>query len=590
MRQRNHKSFIYCILAFLASAIVLPLLSGCADDPDNAAAKKVQQTTAEALETAAKDKNYEQAREKIVSSLNRNPAKGLSKDSGRLASGSLWLAQGRQSQSNLDLKTLPIRSTVNSFEKLLRESESLLLEKERIVSLLARGNEEVAELEQLLNGDGQTAGLKTQLQEAQKELEALQDAKSSAMDEKEKAQAVLDDYQGQADALLRKAELARGDEKLKLEKDSVAILHDRKEYYIQAQAAENKVTALNGQIALSQTIVDGLNQSIQETEDRIDAVSNSQTRAALNQQKSDIEAIIRDNQGRMVSIANDIRVGMDAYKDEVTGICGVFENAIAEFEAVNSRGTEFAATLRLAESCHCAAMACASSVLLATDVSIDLQDLMETADPTITGSMNLQLPIQAAADSDQVQKAMNFFDQAIEAYQKAFDRAGALSGSLASDSRQKVQDAKSSVLKSQLLAVDNKKRLAERLQQYEIVDAMTARENEIVEKGQEFGVSFTQSEAMKLIESGISYTPSLPVNLEVFAEDLKKRLSEWKRLPLAQQEAAVSENLQTIEESVNRYGQELANELESLKQEMLAAQQRGFQDAQPGAANDPNNF
>lgn len=597
MRQRNSKFFIYSILAYLGCISVLPVLTGCSDNPDSAAAKKVQQATSQALETAVKEKNFEQAREQIVKSLNQSRAKGLAGDSGRLASGSLWLAQGRQSQSDLDLRMLPIRSTTNSFEKLLRQSESLLLEKERITMLLSLGDQEVSELKQLLAG-GETAGLTSQLQTAQDALDELLDEKAGVTDKKNKTQSILDDYQSQADGLLRKAELAQGDEKLKLEKDSFAILHDRKAYYIEVQAAENKIAVLDNQIAMAQTKVDGVSRSIQETQARIDEITGSQTRVALNQQKRQIEETLSGNRKQMGTIASDIRVGMDSYEDEAMKICGVFENAVSEFESIGSRDVQFAATLRLAESYHGAALACASSITLGKDVSMRLRDLMETADDAeefkaFLEPIKQKLPIQTQTDAAQVDKAMGFFDKAIETYEKAFGQAGSLSGSLAASDKQKAQEAKSSVLKSQLLAVDNKMQLAERLQQYEIADAMTAKTDEILEKGQELGVSFTQSETVKLVQAGINYKPSLPVNLEVYADDLKKKLSEWKRLPLAEQEAAVLVNLQTIEQAVGRYGEELANGLEPLKQEMLAAQKRGFNEpvgGSTGGSNDPNGF
>lgn len=78
---------------------------------------------------------------------------------------------------------------------------------------------------------------------------------------------------------------------------------------------------------------------------------------------------------------------------------------------------------------------------------------------------------------------------------------------------------------------------------------------------------------------GLNYMPQLPLNMEVLAEGLRQSFSAWKRLPVNEQEQAVETNLQQIDALISKYGQELAAQLEPLRQEMLAAKERGFKEA-----------
>jgi hypothetical protein len=570
----------------------LPFLAGCGEDKDSANARKAGETTVKAVQTAVKDQNYASARDKVASA--KRGVSGLSGDTARLATGNMWLAQARQSQFALELKVLPLQSTSSAFEAHLRDSESLLLEKERVSGLLSRGQSEVAELQALLSGDGQTLGLIARYDQAKTQLTKLTTEKKAVADKMAKAQSVLDDYQGQADALQRKSELTTGDQRLKLEKDSFAILYDRKEYYIKFQAAENEISVLEDKVALSQTSVDGLNTSIQQTRQRIDAINNSDTMAALKRQANDIDGEIREKQQRMSSIASDLSAGLNTYKNEADEVCEEFQNAAGEFEMVRQKDVKFTASLRTANSYHGAANTAAASIIFERNMSGRLQNLTQTADPTIISSVQQKLPVREQADAEQVNQAFEYFDKAIEAYDKAFSATGGLTSSLATADKAKGRQAKSGVLKSQLLAIDSKMKLARHLEDYDKEDAASAQLTALTEKGAELGVSFTQSETLKLIEYGINYEPSLPINLEVYADDLKRKLSEWKRLPVAKQEAAVESNLRTIDDAVTRYGEELAGQLEPLKQEMLAAQKRGFKEdssgGDAGGPADPNTF
>jgi hypothetical protein len=552
---------------------------GCSDDPETKAAKTVRKQTAEAVNASLKERDYAGAQQKVMAALEQNRTGGLTQDAALLASGNLALANGRQMQADLGSKIQPLNISMEALEKNLRRAEQLLIEKERIMGLLAAGDQEIAELKQVLEGDG---GLQKQLEQANARMTELNSQKDAVQVEKDKAQAVLDDYQARADALLRQAEVAQGDEKLNLQKQAYDLLEQRKEYYIQVQGAEDSLTNLEGDIALVQGRMDGANRGIDEIAQRIAAIESSENRTALKQQMSQNEADISDSQQRMARAADEATAGYRACQEMTDRISAVFEEAAAEFEKIHSGDATFAAAVRLAESAHRAAQVGAASVKVQLELVGRFQNLTETADPNIVSSVQSRFAIQPQVQAERKQKILGRFDRAIETYENALTMAGAYG-----------QTAECNILKSQLLAYHDKMQFADMCGDFELATKTETAMMELIKKGTEKGVCFTQSEALKMIENeGLNYMPSMPLNMEVFIEGKRQEFSAWKRLPITEQEAAVDENIRQIDGLIAQYGQEMSAAMEPLKQEMLAAKERGFKEeptpeTAPGEPNTP---
>jgi tetratricopeptide (TPR) repeat protein len=564
VRCRNYKYFAFQALILVGAGLVLTV-GGCSEDPQSAESRQVRQETTRALETVGRGSDSEtlqSARNKVQSSLVKNREAGAgTKDAAYLASGNLALAHGRTKQFDLDLKILPVRRAIRKLEETLRSAENLMLEQERIQGLLDSDLEEMNHLGKLVNG---AAGLKEQLEIVQAKLDELQAQQDQRLAQQEQTQAVLDDYQSRSDDLLRQAELTSGEERLALQKQAYAILMDRKDDYIEAQALEDAVESLDVQIALAQSQADSLEGSITRVQARISEIETSPTRTAIGQQLREIGQTLSVRQQQLAADAKAIVDELAVFKDAAQDVSSIFEEALSEFEKVRSRGAAFIASLQLAESYHRSAAAHAAVFSLQLDTSERLNDMINTAEPVFADILRESLSHVLSVDPAQSERVIALYDQAIEAYEKAL--AGAAG-----------QDAKSSVLKSELLAVDSKMRLADRAGLPEVAEQADMKRQELMEQGQEYGVSFTQSETRKLVEFGINYTPSLPVNLEVLAEELEIRFSAWKRLPLAEQEPAVEANLVQITELIDRYGETLATRLGPLRQEMLAARERGYE-------------
>lgn len=591
MRRRNHKSFILCLLAIVFAGWLSLYMTGCTDNPEAKAAKEMRNQTAEAVQLSTEKKEYKSAQEKVMLLLETNRSRGLTKDAALLASGNLAMTQGQRLQSDLGLKTFQLQQEVDTLEKALRSSERFLIQKERIEKLLKTDDDKFIELQNILEGQDQAEGLKKQLELANAEMEQLLSQRELVQTGKDHTQSILDEYQSNADDLMRQAELTKGDQRLDLEKQAFAILEKRKDYYTKVQAAENEISLLDSDIALAQVRVDGLTRSIQDIQDQIEAINTSQAHVSLNQQMQEIEESIAGNQGRLAAVAEKVNAGRAAYREMSNQICAVYDGAIAEFTKVTSRDAEFTATVQWADSAQYAALAASALVKTQKYMADRFRTLLDSTDEQFKPFIQSQFQAMQGSNADDAKKAFAYFDQSIEGYAKALESVAGLSRNLAPS---QMDDVKCRLLKSQLLTLHSKMQLADLIEAFDLANTTETALNELIQKGEQVGVCFSQSEAMRIVENkGLGYFPLLPLDMEAFMSGKKQELSEWKRLPINEQEAAVDINLQTIDDLVAKYGQEAASQLEPLKQEMLAAKERGFKEPAPGSSSmfgEPNSL
>jgi hypothetical protein len=575
------------LLAILFAGGLSLYMTGCTDNPEAKAAKEMRNQTVDAVQLSTEKKEYKNAQEQVMSLLETNRSKGLTKDAALLASGNLAMTQGQRLQSDLGLKTFQLQQDADALEKVLRSSERLLIEKERIGNLLKTGDDEIIELQKLLDGQDQAEGLKKQLELVSAKMEQLLSQKELIQTGKDHTQSILDEYQGNADDLMRQAELAKGDQRLDLEKQAFGILEKCKDHYTKIQAAENEMSLLDSDIALVQVRVDGLTRGIQDIQGRIDSINTSQARVSLKQQMQEITESMAGNQERLAAVAGKINAGWVAYRDMSNQICAVYDGAIAEFTKVASRDAGFTATVQGADSAQYAALTASALVKTQKYMADRFTTVLDSTDEQFKPFIQSQLQV---SNADDAKKAFAYFDQSIDGYIKALESVAGLSRNLDPSKR---DDVKCRLLKSQLLVLHSKMQLADLIEAFDLASTTETALNELIQIGQQMGVCFTQSEAMRIVENeGLGYLPSLPLNIAVFMEGKKQELSEWKRLPIAEQEAAVDANLQKIDDLTAQYGQDVALQLEPVKQEMLAAKERGFKEPAPGISSrfgEPNS-
>ncbi|MCE5187026.1 MAG: hypothetical protein LLF76_12965 [Planctomycetaceae bacterium] len=578
MRQRTHKCLYSLLFAIFAGGLVFCI--GCTDNPESQAAKQVREETSAALEKAVNDKQYKSAQDKVMAALVRNRTAGLTHDASVVASGNLALSYGTTEQIQLDALAQPVRGGVDTLAGLIRRNEELMIEKERIQNLLASDDRERTDLQKILKeGTDREPSLEAVRTEAQTEIEKLTGEKDRIKQQLDQVNATRADYQARADELLRQAELAQGEQKLTLQQQGYDILKQQKQYEIQAQEAASGISSLDSQIALLESRLTNLDESFSQVQSRIDAIENSQARQMLTEQAGQIESMQALGRQEMTKTAALISERFKTWNEAADRTLAIFEEAKGEFEKVQAGGAAFAAVLGLAQTSHQAALVCAAQMKLRAELNDRLVDLLQSAEPSLSEVVQNALPI-GPVDEALKQRTMDLFGKAFENYQQVYEMASAMGA-----------ETQCSVLKSHMLAVSQKMQLADRIGDFDLANQTEVALNELMKKGTELGASFTQSEAVRVIQNeGLNYAPDLPLNLEVLAEGLNQKFSDWKRLPLSEQEQAIDANLAQIDDLIVKHGQKLAQYLEPLKQDMLAAKERGFKEIQAPAGGEPNSL
>lgn len=572
-------------------SVVLALfagLIGCGDNPDSKAAREVRTQTESAIQASLAEKDYHNSRDKVVKALVQKRTAGLTKDSALLASGNLGFAQAQQMQADLSLKRLPLRGSVDEFEKLFRATEGLFVEKNKLEMLLSVGDREIVELTALINGINQKPGLTSQLRRLEKKKRELLSRKSGLEQQQSQLQRALDNQQSQADGFLRQAELEAGDRRLSLEQQAFELLKLRKDQYVQLQAVENQIEILNNNFDLLQSRISGIETDIQDAQGRIKEVESSTTRMALKGQIQEVENSIGEHKQKLMKIASEVNEGYRTYLDLAEQVCGVFKEAMSEFEKV-SRGAGYTGVFGQAESAHQAALACQQQIRMQkylaerldslTDVT-DSDDSETSAFAAFVSSIKGNLRIPTDIPTDLKTDVFALFDKSVEAYKEAESAAGRLGS-----------EVRCSIAKSKLLALYSKMKLADYLSEYDLANQTETELDQIIQESTELGDCFTQSEALQIVQSqGLNYMPAIPLNMQVFAEGKKQELSMWKQLPVSEQEAAVDKNLLIIDELIQQHGQDFGQQLESIKQEMLTAKKGGFKETASSGFGDPNSI
>jgi len=569
----NRLSFFGVVLALV--------LAGCGDNPQDKAAKAVH----EQIDQALTRDDAEQAQQQVQSALSVYRPTGLAGDSANLVSGHLLLSRALSMAAELDAKAAPVRDAVDAIASQLLYSQQWLLEKERIAKMLALRDREIADLKSLISGTSAQPGLQARLAEAQADQAKLAEQKQAIEQEKDKIQVVLDDFQMRSEALLKKADLARGDEKLNLQKQAYDLLLERTDDYVDSQAAENKIGVLEGQIALAQTRVQSLQDNLRQTQTQIEALEGAEALKLLKGQQAEIDTLLSNQQKSIYASADAVKAGLDAYRRAVAEITEILEKAAERYQKVRSTEAGYSAAVRQADSYTYAARVCAQQLTFFRNIATRLAGIVAAADNTLALGLAERLPLNTDLAPEHLEKIVGYFDLADKAYEVAFGQARRVP--------QGGKEAACSVLNSHILSLRSKMKWADAIAQYDVAKQAQDRLETLKKQGQEdFGSLFTLSETARLLESGLNFVPALSVNVELYFESLRRQLGEWKQQTTPDlQAAAVEKNLVEMETLVKTYGDAMAQLLEPLKQEMLAAKERGFVTvAATAAGGDPNGF
>jgi vacuolar-type H+-ATPase subunit H len=119
--------------------------------------------------------------------------------------------------------------------------------------------------------------------------------------------------------------------------------------------------------------------------------------------------------------------------------------------------------------------------------------------------------------------------------------------------------------------------LADRLGDYDAVDALLDKADEIIAEAREYDTGFVKTPAARLISGTTDYIPQLPVDNTAYYMQLKKQFQGWQKVELAEREAEVRrllEELDKVKESLA--SKEFNDIIGPEEKQMRTALEKGF--------------
>ena len=561
------------------------LLWGCRDNPQDTAAKSIQETTLEVLASAdgiAIGKvTAEELRGRIEAALRSNQPGGMIQDAAILSGANLSFLEIRQACANIRLDRAGLDQSLDRLCAQIRRLGQIKIKAQRIEQLLAVNNKEIAEISEWIGADEQPDSLSGRLVLAQQNVQKLLAEKAELETKKAQAQQDLAEVQAGAEEKIRLSEQAQGAKQQALQKEGFDLLLEKKPLYLSMQETVNKLEAIDGQLAIDEPAAVRLEKDLATARKQLDDLKNSPSLGQLVSQRESLGQEYAGGNKEVEQSAAALGAQVAQYSKQSTDIAAEVDELTAEYQKIRSRGLEPTVSLLLGEAYLQAGLVCSGLVAAGMDLGTKLEEIADANSLSGLEKLKDLVRTDSKPDKELVGKTMEYFDKSDQSYEKAFSFAAQLGKS-----------AQCSALKGQILAVNSKIRLSDRVGDYESADAAQNRLNGLFEKGKEFGTLFSRSETAALIQQGLGYKPFLPVDMSMALEAIKTEFGQWRRLRGSQQEEAVNGLLTRVGELAGKYSneQEIAAFLETERTALEEAKKRGFAEPESVEVTDANSL
>ncbi len=551
------------------------VFAGCSDNPENKAAKRLRQNAAAALDMAASRGDIDKAAIAVQEALRDAAGAGSAAEPVFLASADLTFEQAQRKQSGISEVVELANVTLDEISLQASRISSLLIQKERLNSLLRATDREISELSKTITGNDQKEGIQQKLAAAEAELSRLQEQKAEFERRRQQAQGSVDAIERQANEKLRQSEAAGGDEKLELAHAGYDLLLTRKSYFLDAQAASDQIRYIESQIAIVQPQLQKLRSDIASVQQQINDIRNSTQRQDSQAQLTEANRQIDEHSGRIAWLATDLKKLQQTYSQAIDETISLFQKAADMYKKARSRYISRASAVGLAEAYRQIALAQLDSMRFHQYLSSRLQSVASTLESSTANTLGEDASKYALAGSDYAQKAKESFNLATEEYSKVQQRFAG-SDEFACD-----------VLNNYILALYGKMVLAEYLAEADVVDEVSALADELIEKAKNCDPAFPGSVTARLITGSGESVPSMAVDSTVYYNELKKEFNAWKTLRGTEQEAEVNRLLAMLDSMGPPRDQEAFDRIIGPERQQLeAALARGFNEEDIVAAED----
>ncbi len=524
------------IRSILLAAISVFAVTGCSDDPENEAAKKLRQQTDKALDTA-RTGDFEKAQKELKIAIRQGSVSGPEAEPAMLASGNIAMDHANVIEAKLAEFSEPISALLDQVSSTAREISRMQIEAERSEELLRTSEEHIDQLSKLIIGTAQKPGLEDQLAVSYRQLRQLQDQQDKLFVQQQEAQDIADSIQAQAEEKLRQADAAQKDEKLHLQQQGYDLLLSRKESLSQVQETDDRITELDGQISVVEPVVEKLQADLNSVQQEIDNIQNSPQRSAMKSQLTGIRENIESAQNSISALRQVLKNAHAEYDKFLEQLDSVFDEAIKNYKKIKSQSVRDIAAMRLAQCYADVGSVAADCMYFHRHLSTRLRSIAAGVEGPSADTLNRFAIECAGRGSDYSQKAMEYYDLSVDTYSKLHKRIARGKDEFACD-----------VTKNYILALYGKITLAELLDEYDIVDETAAQAEELMGKAETCDPAFSASITSRLFTGDLEYTPALAVDNSIYYDQLKKELGSWKKFRGAERENEIRSLLNMLDQ------------------------------------------
>lgn len=568
MQKKEQITIFWGLLIF--GATMVWWCGGCADDPEQKASKKLRQ----AVQAALQQPDRQQASQQIQQALQRYPQARSARP------GAYWAQAGLVYQEALalfDQRSMQMDAVTQILDRLaaqLDQIQKLQTEKERITAMLADYDRQAQQLAALLNGTDETVGLRRQIQQAEQRVADLQARQQEIQQRYQALQSAIAARQTQAEQLQRQADVLAGDQQLAVRQQAYQLLLEGQADYLAVQQAEFDLKLLESDLAIAQTQRQAIQEGIERIQAQLAELQNPQAAPLLRQQIQDIETQTSRYRAAAYETADQMTAQLSGFTRWADNTIEQFRRAADLLDNADNSELAFSALMRKADSLTYAGLVCAEKLKLIQRVNQQLAALSGQAEKLAVAGLQERMPIAQRVQPQDVELFQSLFDQSQQSYQQAASQARRL--------KNVGQEAYRAATSNQLIAMHLKMSLADELKLYDLANQTQTEINRLLAEVSENDADFAASTTAQFLQKGLKFTPTLPINVDLYFESLRGRFTEWKTLPTPQQQAQrVATDLAEINQLVATYGQRMAQLFEGIRQEMLTAQQQGFTTPSP---------
>ena len=572
------------VLYTIGLVFTLCLVPGCTEDSEQANDREIREKTAQAMAELGgyiSEDKITAAQGMIQSALSKRT--GGARDSALLIDGNLKLMDLRSKALELDLLIPPVMRQFRIIQEDARRVSQIQLQKQQIDQLILEADKEIQELKDYLNTGTDTApSLHRQLEIQQTALADLTNQKAQWQQKAQDAERTLQALQQQADDALEQADLASGTQKAELETSGYQRLLQKKNPYIQKQEALDQISSLEDQIELVQPTIRRLNENIDETTRTIASLQQSPQLQQLRNLQQDLNRETLREQQALAAQVRSLEEQADTCRKTWQTLQEEMQQALEVYSQIRSRELQATVYFKQGQIQALLGSHLASRLYFESELGLAIEGLIESSDKTIESTLRPAMAI--VAEDELIRQAMENYDKADESFASALSAGSGLG-----------KDFQADVTKSRLLTLDEKMRLADRMDRYELAEAAQSRldtlRQEAVEK---YGPTFTLSETARLLEKGLDYAPRVPFDSTLFFDSIKSQLSKWRTLQGPQQEQEAHRTLEQIRQLETQADETLLKLLAPEKQAIETAIEQGFPEQAAGGSSsqpaEPNGF